>query len=191
MVSAAKVKDIQKRIEVCREYAALWEDFFKTFGTSDFPTRKIFDSDEQAFLQILTQLAMKRFRFCYYMGDTFGSGEQILDVLTQAQGLRHIQEMPEANFSKLEIDWHTIFIEMHRALGRLLRQLPSEKPEQAEAKPAKAKHRLGFKPAKKAAPPSTPKISIPKAEGGLPRPGAAPPKLAPPKPKGPPRPKGP
>jgi hypothetical protein len=39
MASQAKVEDIQQRIAVCQEYALLWEELFKTFGSGDLAER--------------------------------------------------------------------------------------------------------------------------------------------------------
>ena len=122
------------------------------------------------------------------MGNKFDDGERVLDVLERAEGLRAIQLMTEANFGKLEIDWHTVFINMHRAVGRLMHELPPEEPEGEEGKGKKKKGKAkrapkkAAKPAKVPAPrPAAPKLGAP----GSPRLGV--PKIPP----GPPRPKGP
>jgi hypothetical protein len=190
MVSQAKREDIEKRIEICKQHADLWEEFFQFFGTGNFQERKILDQDESRFDKVMTELAKSHFRFCFFMGEKFGDGERVLDVLERAEGLRAIQAMPDANFGKLEIDWHTVFISMHRAVGRLMLELPPEEPEVEEGKGKKKKgkaKRVPKKAAKRAKAPA-PRSAAPAPKLGAP--GS--PKLGVPKmPPGPPRPKGP
>jgi hypothetical protein len=185
MAKESKVEEIEKRIEICKEYAALWEEFFKCFGTGDLQERRIFDQDEARFQKIIIELARQKFPFVYYMGDKFSDGDKIIDVLERAENLHVLRDMAEANFSKLEIDWHQVFIGMHRAVGRLMRELPLEEPEQEDDGKGKRKKGKG----KKATPKPRGKTRAP----SVPRPGApAAPKLSVPKgPAGPPRPKGP
>lgn len=190
MVSQARREDIERRIAVCQEYAALWQEFFTMFGTADFAERRILEQDEAHFAKVVTQLAEQCFRFCFYMGDKFGDGDKIIDILERAEGLRVLQEMPEANFSKLEVDWHTVFINMHRAVGRLMRELPPEESEEeVDAKGKKKGKKATKTPPPTAAPPRPAAAPRPTA----PRQGApAPPKIGAPRPSGvPPRPKGP
>ena len=190
-----KIADIERRIGICQEYAATWEEFFKCFGTGDIRERRIFEQDEVRFQKIVVELAHQQFRFSSFMGDKFGDGEKIIDVLERAESLAAIREMPEANFSKFEIDWHQVFISMHRAVGRLMHELPPEEPEEEEEEDAKGKKKRKKKrkskpPPKKAAPRhAPPKLGAP----GAPKLGAlGAPRLGVPKPpSGPPRPKGP
>ncbi|MBN1477490.1 hypothetical protein JXA47_12110 [Candidatus Sumerlaeota bacterium] len=188
MARETKVEGIEKRIEICKEYASLWEEFFKCFGTGDLQERRIFDQDEVRFQKIITQLAHQKFRFVYYMGDKFTDGDKIIDVLERAENLHVLRDMADANFSKLEIDWHQVFIGMHRAVGRLMRELPLEEPEPEDDGKGKKKRGRGKR---KGGTPSGTKAKprVPTA----PKPGApAVPRLGVPKgPAGPPRPKGP
>jgi hypothetical protein len=188
MVRQAKVEDIHKRVAICQEYASLWQEFFTTFGTGEFAERRILEQDEARFAKMLTKLATDHFRFCFFMGDKFGDGDKIIDVLERAENLRVLQEMPDANFSKLEIDWHNVFISMHRAVGRLMRELPAEEPEE-EAADAKGKKKGKPKPLR----PGATRAPSPRPPAAPPRPAApGPPKLGVPRPpSGPPRPKGP
>jgi hypothetical protein len=186
MARETKVEGIEKRIEICKVYAALWEEFFKCFGTGDLQERRIFDQDEASFKKIISELAHQKFRFVYYMGDKFSDGDKIIDVLERAENLHVLKDMADANFSKLEIDWHQVFIGMHRAVGRLMRELPLEEPEEEDDSRGKKKKKKGkratAKPKGKAAAkpraplapkpgaPSAPRLSVPKGPAGPPRP---------------------
>lgn len=202
MASQSKIEGIQKRIEVCQEYAHLWSELFKTFGTGGFHERKILDQDEVRFRKLVTELAKQHFRFGFYMAERFSDGDKILDILERLQDLRTVQEMSDANFNKLEVDWHTIFINMHRAVGRLMREMPPEEPEEEDNGGKKKKKGKGLAAPRagsgtgvsSASPPPSPKMGPPGGgppRMGPPQPGSSmpgPPKPGPPKmppPKGP------
>jgi TM2 domain-containing membrane protein YozV len=62
--------------------------------------------------------------FVELMAEKFDRGNDIMNVLSMAVSLAHIQVMPENTRSKLELDWHGLFLDMNKALGRLLRMYP-------------------------------------------------------------------
>ena len=114
---------LDNRIVVCREYIDLWMQFFRFFA-EDMRDKEIKPAEEKAFFQIMTQLARKQFLFVELMADKFDRGPDIINVLTMAVSLVHIQNMQENTRSKLELDWHNLFLDMNKTLGRLLRMMP-------------------------------------------------------------------
>jgi hypothetical protein len=117
---------IQNRLATCREYKNLWQDYFRFFADG-FEGKKITDRDEQAFFNVMNVLATNYFRFTELAGENFRSGQGIIDVLSDTPSLTAIKQMSEAQFSKLLIDWHTIFIAMNKSIGKLMIQLPQTK----------------------------------------------------------------
>lgn len=116
---------MDNRIAVCREYINLWQKFFSFFA-DDLSEKDIPPEQEKAFFQLSSQLARKHYLFVQLMHDTFERGRDILEVLCQAVSLAHIQVMSENSRAKLELDWHGLYLDMNKALGRLLRMLPGE-----------------------------------------------------------------
>ncbi len=114
---------LDNRIVVCREYITLWMEFFRFFA-EDLAEKEISPAEEKAFFQVMTQLARKQFLFVELMADKFERGNDIINVLGMAVSIAHIQTMPENTRSKLELDWHSLFLDMNKTLGRLVRQLP-------------------------------------------------------------------
>ncbi len=120
------VEDLVKldnRIVVCREYINLWMQFFRFFA-EDLAEKEIAPAEEKAFFQVMSQLARKQFMFVELMADKFDRGNDIMNVLSMAVSLAHIQLMAENTRSKLELDWHGLFLDMNKTLGRLLRMYP-------------------------------------------------------------------
>lgn len=120
------VEDLVKldnRIVVCREYINLWMQFFRFFA-EDLAEKEISPAEEKAFFQVMSQLSRKQFMFVELMADKFERGNDIMNVLGMAVSLAHIQLMAENTRSKLELDWHGLFLDMNKTLGRLLRSYP-------------------------------------------------------------------
>ena len=114
---------LEERIKVCRDFITLWSQFFRFFA-EDLSQKEITPDEEKAFFQIMTQVARRQFIFVESMSDFFDRGPVIIDVLCSAVSLANIQVMPENTRSKLELDWHGLYLDMNKALGRLLRTLP-------------------------------------------------------------------
>ena len=115
---------LENRISLSREYIQLWSAFFQFFA-EDIYERSITQQEEKAFFQTVTKLSRKQFIFCELMADNFSLGDKLMDVLGGAVSLMDIKVLDEATLGKLELDCHTIFLEMNVSLGRLLRLRPS------------------------------------------------------------------
>jgi hypothetical protein len=124
---------IENRISVCRDYTKLWAEFFKFFAEG-LHDKKVTEKDEAGFDKIVSLVALNHFKFVELMGDRFKDPEGILEVLTNSVSLSHLKSMSEAQFSKLQVDWHTLFIEMNKCLGKLNAELPIDKKAAAKAK---------------------------------------------------------
>jgi hypothetical protein len=132
VLSKKKIKEIEEKIALCKEYTQRWALFFNFFGDG-FEGRKITAENEGKFFQCTTDLARREFRLSYFMAEDFTRGSEILDILSKAVSLNHIHEMSEAQFSKFQLAWHQVFIALNKCLGRLMQQLPEveEKKEGA------------------------------------------------------------
>ncbi|MGI8908740.1 MAG: hypothetical protein ACR2IE_19890 [Candidatus Sumerlaeaceae bacterium] len=130
--SQKQLTHLDNRLATCREYKNLWQEYFKFFADG-FEDKKIYERDEQAFFQIMNVLAVNHYRFVELAGDYFKDGEAIVGVLAETVSLQHLKQMSEAQFSKLLIDWHTIFIAMNKAIGKLMMQVPVQQPGKGKA----------------------------------------------------------
>lgn len=113
----------QNRIAICREYIGLWTHYFRFFA-EDLVSREITAEEEKGFFQLGTVLARKHFQFVELMGDCFERGPDIINLLATGTNLATLQGMQEQTFAKFQLDWHTLFLEMNKGLGRLLRMMP-------------------------------------------------------------------
>lgn len=128
---------LDNRLATCREYKNLWQEYFKFFADG-FEDKKIYERDEQAFFQIMNVLAVNHYRFVELAGDQFKDGEGVIKVLTETVSLNSLKQMSEAQFSKLLIDWHSIFISMNKCIGKLMMQLPPPSTKGAKGAPQPA-----------------------------------------------------
>lgn len=117
---------IENRIAVVKQYSELWARFF-TFFSDPLTERNITEAEEQEFNNIVSILALNQFKFAELTRDVFKDSGKILDILVEAVSLAHLKSLPEATFGKFQVDWHALFLGMHKALGKLLAQLPPKK----------------------------------------------------------------
>jgi len=124
---------LEQRIAFVQEYIKLWRQFFEMFAEG-FEGRKILKRDEEEFARVLNSLAHHHYRFTTMSQPEMSGTEGILKVLCEVTSLSHLKGLSEAQVAKIQIDWHTIFIDMNKALGRLLAQRPLTPEEEAMAK---------------------------------------------------------
>lgn len=117
-----EVLSTQNRIAVVRDYAALWQQFF-SFFSDDLVDRSITEEEEQEFGNVVSLLSLNHFKFQELTRGYFGDAANVLGVIEQAVSLHYLQNMTDATFSKMQVEWHTLFIGMHKALGKLLSEL--------------------------------------------------------------------
>jgi hypothetical protein len=122
-----------ERIQLCKDYTTLWSDFFKIFADG-LENKKIDPNEEKTFNQIVSLLAFKHYKFTEMMGKHLPDPDGILEVLCEAVNLHHLKELSEAQFSKLQVDWHTEFIALNKCLGKLIIELPVDKRTEARLK---------------------------------------------------------
>lgn len=114
----AALTSIGNRLTVARQYSKLWQDYFKFFADG-FDDRKIFDQDEQNFLMLMNVLAQNQFRFTEFTSPHFKDGDALVKLMCDTPSLTVMKGMSEAQFSKVLVDWHTLFISMNKAIGKL------------------------------------------------------------------------
>lgn len=114
----------ENRIATCREYTRLWQEYFRYFADGFPEDRVITDEEERNFFMMMNVLAQNHYRFCELSAPFFKDGDGLLRILSETPSLNSLKTMSEAQFSKLLIDWHTLFIAMNKAIGKLNAQLP-------------------------------------------------------------------
>jgi hypothetical protein len=125
-------EDLEKRVSFIQEYIKLWRQFFETFAEG-FEGRKIYKKDEEEFSRILNSLAHHHYRFTATVHPEMGGTGEIIKILCDAISLSHLKTLSEAQISKIQIEWHTLFIKMNKALGRWIAKRPLT-PEEEELK---------------------------------------------------------
>lgn len=121
-----QLTSLDNRLAVLTEYKNLWQEYFRYFADG-FEDRKISPQEEQGFFQVMNSLATNHYRCVEMGGDLFKDGGSILEILTDTPSLSVLKQMSEAQFGKLCIDWHTVFISMNKTIGKLNMQKPQPK----------------------------------------------------------------
>lgn len=124
---------IEYKLKVCEEFKNLWASFFNCFE-DDIRRRSITQNDEIAFEQIYTLISLNYWKFAEIMDGDFESPDRIVKLLNETVSLRSLKEVSDAQFSKIELEWHTIFIDINKTFGKLMVKRPRTKLEIKEAK---------------------------------------------------------
>jgi len=123
MATGKPFMTVIQKIELCKEYTRLWADFFKLFAEG-LEHKKILANEEKIFDQMVSLLSLNHYKFTEMMGDHLSNPDSIIEVLSECASLQHLKELTEAAFSKLQVDWHTIFIAMNKCIGKFIAVLP-------------------------------------------------------------------
>lgn len=117
---------LDNRLAAITEYKNLWQEYFRYFADG-FENRKIQPQEEQGFFRVMNALATKHYRMDELAGDYFKGGNTILSILVETPSLSNMKQMSEGQFGQLCLDWHTAFIAMNKAIGKLNLQMPQPK----------------------------------------------------------------
>ncbi|MGF1571687.1 MAG: hypothetical protein ACFCU1_01285 [Sumerlaeia bacterium] len=128
---AKTLYDKLARITVIREYSVLWQQYF-AFFTEDFTERQFTAEEEQEFSTIVSYLALNQYKFAELSKGYFKDADGVLEVLADSVSLSQLQIMPEASLDKLQIDWHTHFISMNKAIGKMIKELSPKELEKLQ-----------------------------------------------------------
>ncbi|GAB4312273.1 MAG: hypothetical protein Kow0059_02680 [Candidatus Sumerlaeia bacterium] len=128
------VRDPEFRLQVVQEYLRLWAEFFQ-FIDDDIRDRKIGPEDEKRFFQHVTALASRHLALMEAAGDDMKKAEDMVNILNEAVSLSYIKTMPDAHFSKLQVDWHELFLELNKCVGRILKDPKLIKKLRAKQQP--------------------------------------------------------
>lgn len=128
---------MENRISVCREYAELWQAFFQYFN-EDLKNLQITEEMETQMANIMTILAINHFKFTELCGEFLKDNTGVMKCMAEAVSLQELKDMPEATMAKLMVEAHTLLIDMHKALGKMLAKLTPKQLElmQGGANPA-------------------------------------------------------
>lgn len=133
-MAAVNHLSLPNRIAVVRDYAALWQQFFSFFA-DDLQERQITADEENEFANIVGLLVVNHFKFQELTRGYFDDAAKVVPVLEEAVSLDYMKNLQAATFSKLQVDWHTLFIGMHKTLGKMLSELPPRQLAEIQGPP--------------------------------------------------------
>jgi len=130
--------DIEKSIKLCAGYANLWQSFFEHFS-EDVEDLQVTEERETSFLKIQTVLASRQFELVTKLGEDFKGGARIMGFMSEVVNLDHLKGLSDAEYTTMQVRWHEVFLDLHKARGRLMKQLPPPPvaAQQAQAPAAK------------------------------------------------------
>jgi len=113
---------LPNRVMVLQEYSNLWQQFFSFFSDT-LEGREFTPEEEQEFAKIVSVLALNHYKFQELTKAYFPDAGKVMEVLNETVSLAQLRDQPAASFSKIQVEWHSLFIGMHKALGKILKEM--------------------------------------------------------------------
>lgn len=132
MAPKITLMSLENRISFCQEYAELWQTFFQMFSELNEDS-EVTPEMETEFENIVNILSVNHYKFTQLCGEYMKGSDDVLEILCEVPNLLEIRNLGEANRSKLDINWHTAFINMNKALGKMWAALPPKRLEALQA----------------------------------------------------------
>jgi len=109
---------IERQFSDCKELIAHWQAFhdFLIMGTRG---ENITPEKEEQFLLLKSKIAMLHDSFMEALTTDQNIGQEVLNIITRAITLRHLNKQSIADTKKMEIEWHESFLLLNQTIGAL------------------------------------------------------------------------
>jgi hypothetical protein len=131
MAKAPNFLSLENRYMICREYTELWQRYFQCF-CDDLGDKQITTEMETEFSNMVNILSLNHYKFSELCGDFMKDAGIILGTLEETPSLQAIRETSDASMSKLLVQWHTTFLDMNKALGKILSKMSPKQLEELQ-----------------------------------------------------------
>ena len=113
-----KDKQLEKNIQKLEAFLETWKQFNHYLQRS-FRGETFSDDDEDAFLDLKSVIAQEYETVLMGLAPDVERDEKALRILVDTPSLRGIKDSSEGMAHRVEAEWHTTFIKLQTALGRL------------------------------------------------------------------------
>jgi hypothetical protein len=113
-----KDKQLEKNIQNLEAFLETWKQFNQYLQRS-FRGETFTDDDEEAFLDLKSVIAQEYETLMMSLAGEIERDEKALRILIDSPSLRSIREASEGLARRVEAEWHSTFIKLQTALGRL------------------------------------------------------------------------
>src|ERR1043166_568481 len=111
-------KQLEKNIQKLETFLETWKQFNQYLQRA-FRGETFTDEDEDAFLDMKITIAQEYESDRQALGPDVEKDEKALRTLLDAPSLRSIRDSSEGMARRVEAEWHTTFIKLQTAMGRL------------------------------------------------------------------------
>jgi|ERR1051326_3924223 hypothetical protein len=113
-----KDKQLEKNIQKLEAFLETWKQF-NHYLQRAFRGETFTDEDEEEFLDLKSTIAQEYETVMLALSPEVEKDEKTLRILIDAPSLRSIRDASEGMARRVEAEWHTTFIKLQTALGRL------------------------------------------------------------------------
>ncbi len=111
----------EEKVKIVQEFLDLWYQYFSFFPTVQEEIA-VTAENEKKFFQIQDLISLKMYKFFKASEGFFSDHKLIFSVLSFTSSLFYISRVTESQFRKLQVDWHTAYLEINKALGLIHRR---------------------------------------------------------------------
>lgn len=113
-----KDKQLEKNIQKLEAFLETWKQFNQYLQRA-FRGETFTDEDEDAFLDLKSTIAQEYETVMMALAPDVEKDEKALRILIDAPSLRSVRDASEGMARRVEAEWHSTFIKLQTALGRL------------------------------------------------------------------------
>lgn len=118
----------EEKKKIIEDFSELWNVYFGFFSKS-IEEIIINEEQEKQFFEVQTKIASSLYAFAKVTETFFSGGNDILKLLSVTASLRHLSQLTDSQFSKYQVDWHGIYLDINKAYGLFVRREGKPVPE--------------------------------------------------------------
>lgn len=106
----------EEKKEIFVRFLTNWETYFKFFSNVQ-EAIVVTPENEERFFNLQVQLALDTYTLNQGAKGFFSDHKGILEILAQTPSLETLSKVTDSQFRKFQIDWHSLFLEINKAMG--------------------------------------------------------------------------
>ena len=109
---------VERQYADCKELLQFWRTFHEYF-TIGVKGENLTHENEESFLELKSKIAMLHDSFMEALSHDQNIGQEVLNIITRAITLKHLNRQSAADIKKMEIEWHESYLLLNDTIGAL------------------------------------------------------------------------
>ncbi len=123
----------EEKKQIIQEFIELWNQYFSFFSTS-IEELILTEEREKQFFEVQSKIATRLYSLLKVTDTYFSGGKNILRLLSVTPTIKHLSQITDSQFSKYQVDWHSLYLDMNKVYGLFIRRKGQPVPELGRSK---------------------------------------------------------